>query len=117
MRRWLLVSIAAVVLAAAGCSGAGYADTCALIDGKAFASSDQMECGLGPSGVTYCNWSVTFTGGAYSWSHSDVVETGRYTCDGAAITATRSTTTTPLLGRLDPQTGQLTWDGATYLVQ
>jgi len=84
VRRWLLVSIAAVVLAAAGCSGAGYADTCALIDGKAFASSDQM----GPSA-----------------------------CDGAAITATRSTTTTPLLGRLDPQTGQLTWDGATYLVQ
>ena len=89
-----------------------------MIDGKTFVSVNQMECGLGPSGVVNCNWRVTFTGGTFSWSHSDVVETGSYTCDGAVISATRAVpSTTPLLGRLDPQTGQLTWDGATYLVQ
>ena len=97
----------------------GGADTCAAIDGKTFVSVNQMECGPSPdAGVTLCNWHITFTGGAYSWSHSDVVETGSYGCDGPVINATRGIpAATPLLGRLDSQTGQLTWDGATYLVQ
>ena len=114
-----LVLLATTVLNAAGCFGSGGPDACTLIAGKTFGSVNQMECGLGANGVvTRCNWRVSFTDGTYSWSYSDVMEAGSYTCDGATITTTRSVaSTTPLLGWLDFQTGQLTWDGATYVVQ
>jgi hypothetical protein len=116
--RALLALIATTALNAAGCSGYGGPDACSLIAGKTFLSLNLMECGLGPNGVVSCNWRVSFTDGTYSWAHSDVVEDGGYSCDGATITTTRPvTSTTPLLGRLDFQTGQLTWDGATYVVQ
>ena len=108
------------VLNAAGCFGAGGPEACTLIAGKAFVSVNQMDCGLGANGVvTRCNWRVSFTtDGIYSWAYSDVIEAGRYACDGATITTTRSVvSTTPLLGRLDFQTGQLTWDADTYVAQ
>ena len=74
--------------------------------------------GGGTGTDVYCNWSVRFSDGNFFWGHSDVAESGNYSCDGATITATRGgASTTPLLGRLDPQTGQLTWDGATYVAQ
>jgi len=109
--------IAATVLNAAGCFGSGGPDACTLITGHTFVSVNQMECGLGANGVaTRCNWRVSFTDGIYSWSYSDVIETGSYSCDGATITTARNVaSTTPLLGWLDFQTGQLTWDGATYV--
>jgi hypothetical protein len=115
-------SVAALITAialTAACSGSSAPDACTLIADTTFVSVNQMECGLGPNGVvTRCNWRVSFSAGAYTWSHSDVVEVGAYSCDGATITATRAgASTTPLLGRLDPQTGQLTWDGATYVAQ
>ncbi len=90
-----------------------------LIAGKTFASLNQMDCGLGADGVVaQCNWRVSFTDGTYSWAPSDVVESGTYTCDGATIFTTRTAASmTPLLGRLDLETGRLTWDGATYVAQ
>ena len=119
-RRALPVLIAATVLNAAGCFGSGGPDACTLIAGNTFVSVNQMECGLGANGVvTRCNWRVSFTtDGIYSWAYSDVIEAGSYACDGATITTTRSVaSTTTLLGWLDFQTGQLTWDGATYVAQ
>ncbi len=118
-RRALPVLIAATVSNAAGCFGSGGPDACTLIAGRTFVSVNQMECGLGANGVvTRCNWRVSFTDGMYSWAYSDVIEAGSYSCDGATITTARSVaSTTPLLGWLDYQTGQLTWDGATYVAQ
>jgi len=114
----LRVVIAATALNAAGCFGAGGPDACTLIAGKSFVSLNLKECGLGANGVVNCNWRVSFADGTYSWAHSDVVETGSYACDGATITTARGVaSTTPLLGHLDYQTGQLTWDGDTYVVQ
>jgi len=118
-RRLLPVIVAGMVCAATGCSGAGGPDACALIDGKTFVSVNQMECGLSQNGgLVYCNWSVRFSDGTYFWHFSDVAAADHYSCDGATITAIRGgASTTPLLGRVDPQTGQLTWDGATYVAQ
>jgi hypothetical protein len=112
----LLIAIASTITS---CAASSAPDACILIADTTFVSVNQMECGLGPDGVvTRCNWRVAFTASAYTWSHSDVVESGAYSCDGATIIATRAAaSTTPLLGRLDPQTGQLTWDGATYVAQ
>lgn len=115
----LPILIAAIGLNAAGCFGPGGPDACTLIAGRTFTSVNQMDCGLGANGVvTRCNWRVSFGDGTYSWAYSDVMETGAYSCDGATITTTRNATSTaPLLGWLDFQTGRLTWDGATYVVQ
>jgi hypothetical protein len=118
-RRALPALVAATVLHAAGCLGSSGPDACELIADKTFASLNQMECGRGADGaITYCNWRVSFTHGTYSWAHSDVVETGTYSCDGATIFTTRGVASmTPLLGRLDLETGRLTWDASTYVIQ
>jgi hypothetical protein len=87
---------------------------CASIAGKTFVSLNTMECGLTPTGVAMCNWSITFaTDGTFSWRHSDVGESGTYTCSGATITGNNGIST-PRTGMLDPQTNLLTWEGAQY---
>jgi hypothetical protein len=109
----LVVGIASVTLAglaAAGCTP----DACAEIDGAQFLSVGERECGLGPEGPEMCHWSVSFEGGGFSWSYSDVVETGTYECDDGEITASGNGST--YQGSYDPDTGTLTWDGFDYLL-
>ena len=90
------------------------AGACAAIAGKTFVSLNTMECGLTPTGVAMCNWSITFaTDGTFSWRHSDYGEAGTYTCSGATITGNNGTSTART-GMLDPQTNLLTWEGAQY---
>ena len=119
--------IAGALLAGAACSSSLTArdagtdiatetatDACAWIAGKTFVSLNTMECGLTPTGVAMCNWSITFaTDGTFSWRHSDYGESGTYTCSGATITGSNGTST-PRTGTLDPQTHLLTWEGAPY---
>ena len=91
------------------------ADACGSIAGKTFVSLNTMECGLTPTGVAMCNWSITFaTDGTFSWRHSDYGESGTYTCSGATITADNGISPPPHTGMLDPQTNLLTWEGAQY---
>jgi hypothetical protein len=112
----------ALLPAPAGCSSSlksadAGTDACPLIAGLTFYSVDEMECGLAPpdAGVATCHWSVAFTTtGSFSWRHSDVVESGTYTCNGATITGTRGGTFAPITGTLEFQTYGLTWDGVRY---
>ena len=89
-------------------------DACASIAGKTFVSLNTMECGLTPTGVAMCNWSITFaTDGTFSWRHSDYGESGTYSCSGATIIGDNGTSLSRT-GTLDPQTNLLTWEGAQY---
>jgi hypothetical protein len=83
-------------------------DACEVIDGNTYVSLEEMECGLGPNGPEYCNWHISFDSGTWDWSHSDVMETGGYTCDANLIDGGSYS------GELDMGTGILTWEGADY---
>jgi hypothetical protein len=92
------------------------ADSCAAVRGKSFASVNPMECGLGPNGVVTCHWSVVFhADGTFAWAHSDVSESGTYSCDGASITGVRGGGAI-IVAHFDDATGTLTWDGAAYVL-
>jgi hypothetical protein len=52
--------------------------------------------------------------GSYTWSHSDVVDTGTYGCTGLALDIT------PRFGEViaasvDPETSNVTWEGQVYV--
>jgi len=88
---------------------------CTALEGRAFTSVDQHECGLGPSGPAYCSWGITFdaSGGASSsarWRYSDIEQTLTVTCDGATVTSA----TPAYTGTYDDATATLTWDGFAY---
>lgn len=83
---------------------------CAPLEGKTFASLTQGECGLGPNGVSYCTWHLTFTANDASsthweWQHSDYGESGDISCDGTSVGAR---------GTYDASTQHLVWDSVTY---
>ncbi len=83
-------------------------DACDIIEGLTYGSLEPMECGLGPMGPELCTWTISFTAGGWEWNHSDVQESGRYTCTGFDIDGGTYS------GWLDPMTGILTWEGAEY---
>src|SRR5690606_6064044 len=87
-------------------------DACQIIDGETYSSVDELECGQGPGGPVYCNWSIEFLAGVFLWNYSDVGETGSYTCDGDSVFGTAGQR--ELEGSLDGTTGELTWDGVVY---
>ena len=87
----------------------GSVGTCDVIDGKTYISVVEMEVGLSPNGLAAMGkWRVRFSNGRWDWGHSDVTETGNYTCNGTSIVGGRYS------GSLDPMTGVLTWEGAEY---
>jgi hypothetical protein len=114
--------------AAAGCSSSSggahdaggdgrdaNANACAALAGHTFSSVAEMECGLTPDGAASCHWTIRFaTDGTYSWSYSDVGQSGTYACSGASVMGTR-TGSPAVSGSYDAQTGQLTWDGVVYV--
>ncbi|MGE5186410.1 MAG: hypothetical protein ACM31C_30350 [Acidobacteriota bacterium] len=111
-----------IVLAVASCSVGGPAPTttteqpvgCPQLEGKTFQSVNQLECGLGPTGVQSCPWHLYFDANAnYEWQHSDVGGSGMVACSGDAITVMPDFGT--LAASYDAATGQLTWDGQIYL--
>ena len=94
-------------------SDAANVDACAAIDGNGFSGLEASEAGLGPEGATFSRAGISFEGGDFHWSYSDVVETGSYTCAEGRIIATR-VDGSAILGFYDPVMGTLTWERACY---
>jgi hypothetical protein len=81
---------------------------CEALELRTFLSVDELECGLGPGGVELCNWRVELRGGRYEWGHSDVAESGTYTCTGSVVTADM------YVGTWDDDREIFVWDGVDY---
>jgi len=89
---------------------------CIDLEGRTFASLNELECGLSPDGVSRCHWQLSFavrdtTASDFAWSYSDVAESGRVECHGQTLSATASLHHS---GSYDPVTQILTWDGELY---
>jgi len=96
-----------------GISACNEPSTCAFAEPANFSSVEQLECGISPDGVSYCNWSVSFDNGEFQYRLSDYILVGTYTCDGNTVTASDNGNTS-YTGTYDPTTGQLSWDGHLY---
>lgn len=87
---------------------------CSAVVGTTFASTEELECGLGPDGPVLCNWQITFEGdGSYLWQYSDIGQGGTYSCEDGVLTPDDP----GLAATYDPATGILTWDGVEYLAE
>lgn len=95
---------------------------CTMLEGVQFKSVNQGECGLTPDGVALCTWHIQFesydgsTRSRFTWSHSDVGESGFVTCDGNKLVA-EGAGSTPYTGTFDPDTLDLVWDGGAYVAK
>jgi hypothetical protein len=112
-----------LVLALASCSVGTPTTTtqqpvgCPQLEQRTFASVNQLECGLGPTGVQACPWHLAFDANDYySWQYSDVESGGMVTCSGAAITVAAGNGPA-IAAAYDDATDQLTWDGQVYVAQ
>lgn len=88
------------------------ADPCTQIEGETFRSVDSREVGLGPQGSVMGHWSIRFKAGKFNWHHSDVVESGTYTCSGSKIIGEGFRRT--YSGEYLRKRGVLTWQGMKY---
>jgi hypothetical protein len=87
---------------------------CVALEGRRFASVNDLECGRGAGS---CKWQLEFVtrddiSSAFSWSYSDVGESGLIECHGAQI---NSMTTRPITGTFDAATQKLVWEHQTYV--
>ncbi|WP_242334634.1 MULTISPECIES: hypothetical protein [Anaeromyxobacter] len=55
---------------------------------------------------------MSFASGSFVYDHSDVSESGTYTCSGLTVTGRSGGRT--FAGVFDPACQVLTWDGVTY---
>ena len=104
------VDASAAVADATGGDGISV-DTCAAIDQRLFLSLQLLECGLGPMGEVFCNWAIEFDAGQYTWSYSDILQSGQYQCEGAMITEVGGQ---GYSGEYDAASDRVTWDGVVY---
>lgn len=100
-------------VALTGISACNEPSTCAFAEPASFNSVEQLECGISPDGVSYCNWNVSFDNGEFQYRLSDYILIGTYTCDGNTVTAVDNGNNS-YTGTYDPSTGQLDWDGHLY---
>lgn len=112
------------LLAVSACTSGPYTEStvieqgaCVALEGRSFSSVNELECGRTPDGVALCQWQLAFdigtqTASEWSWSYSDVSESGRATCTDTSITAVAGDRT--LTGMFDPVTQQLIWAGEAY---
>jgi hypothetical protein len=91
--------------------GDGDGDACELVLDQSYSSQEELECGLGPNGVVLCNWSIGFDGSFYTWSFSDVGDSGDYSCSGLDIL---SVPEAQVLGTVSPAGDVLDWQGHLY---
>lgn len=95
----------------------GYADACAAVANATFLSTEDHECGLGPTGVSMCRWRLSFTDKSgtrsVSWRLSDYSLTMSYTCEGFTLRGTLSGRQ-DFVGTYDPVTNILHWDQFDY---
>jgi len=86
-------------------------DRCASLEGT-YTSVDELECGLTPSGVGLCHWSLTFMSSTFTWQYSDVGESGSYACENGDVVA--STAGDRQYQGTLAEDGSLTFDGVKY---
>ena len=86
-------------------------DICSDISSMAFSSNKKYEIGLGPDGEQMGYWGIDFDKGTFTWSYSDVSQSGTYTCNNNTITATLPNQT--IIATFD--NGILLWEGKTYI--
>ena len=91
---------------------------CTALEGRVFTSTRPLECGLGPAGVEYCNWTLSFqpmttSASQFQWTHSDVGETGTSECHGTNVVG-HPGPGRDYVGSIDVEAGVLTWDGESY---
>ena len=101
-----------VCLLGASCNCVVEPVACDLLDGRTFHSVELLDGGLGPAGPVLSRWVLTFSNGSFGWTHSDMAESGSYTCESSDIHAL--SVGLEIEGRLDATTGILSWDGVDY---
>jgi len=57
-----------------------HSDNCDLISNSSFRSIKKYEVGLGPNGPAMGYWGIYLKDGKFSWHHSDVGESGTFSC-------------------------------------
>jgi hypothetical protein len=88
----------------------GDTSLCDSLPGSGWASEDLLECGRGGA---MCHWSIAFTESAWSFLHSDVGETGLWSCEAGVLTGAASWGS-PVRAYLS-DSSHLSWDGIVYL--
>lgn len=93
-------------------------ELCGAVSGTRFRSVEKHDGGQGPGTVAQVHWWVRFEDGRYEYSHTDVVESGSYSCtvEGgtASIEGATSNSDRVYAGTYDPGSGVLVWDGVRY---
>lgn len=95
------------------CAQVAAEDACSLVVDQTFPSVEELEIGLGPDGVVMGHWSISFTGDSFQWEHSDVAESGSYSCANGILSGTTGAAP-PYEGSFDPTSRVLLWDGVEY---
>ncbi len=82
--------------------------------GERFVSEDELECGLGADGAeVYCNWSLEFGEGVFTWGHSDVTESGTVTGADTALAGVTEGGES-VSGTFHRTTARVTWAGDVF---
>jgi hypothetical protein len=113
-RNWVAgVLLGALTASAMSCSS-GDEGACGTLAGQRFQSVENQGC-LGPGGTTIsCRWMVSFgTDHTYYYQHSDLMESGTYSCQGGTLSA-HNLGGSPLEVSFDAASGTLTWQGIAY---
>jgi len=96
-------------------------DNCDLLVDSSFKSVSKHEVGLGPDGVAMGYWTITFgkvglagesEESGVAWHHSDVVESGTYTCEDNTIQVMFFDYS--ITAKYDADEEILSWEGVEY---
>ncbi|MBJ96099.1 MAG: hypothetical protein CMP23_16665 [Rickettsiales bacterium] len=98
---------------AAGDDDDSAAPGCFLSTPASFVSVAKGQCGMTPSGPSFCYWPLDFDTATFTWSYSDVVELGSYSCSGALVSASGASGNS-YSGSWDAAAGLLAWEGQDY---
>ena len=86
---------------------------CGFTTPARFITVEEYETGPGQDGEQVMDhWRLTFEDTTFSWSFSNTVETGTYSCDGTQLTGEASWG--PIVGTYDGPSQSLIWDGIDY---
>jgi hypothetical protein len=83
---------------------------CQVIEGKAFQSIEEWNCGLAFDGVAACHWRISFNKGIFHWYRSDVVVKDYYKCSEWEIRSLDG----EYVGYFNKETNVLVWEGKEY---
>jgi len=94
---------------------AGFSNAYEAINGTTFRSIRMLDGGLGFNGPVFMHWMISFENGNFSWSWSDISESGVYECNGWNITGYEDNGKYEHHGIYDKETGILLWEGEEYI--